>query len=207
MAMGEADGFSSSFAEEIKFCPPCFSASCRPDINDRRTMKREDSLDTFVADHPADDKGLVYAPAFAGNYCAGEYLNTLFAAFFNTAADIHHITHLKVRNSFPERFAFNGIQHFCFCHFRCFSFFCHIPALSTCYRTSNKPSQLSLYIATFDSIHESKRLIYPVFSERQALFEKKTTAKDRYCRCRCVSFHNKTYGHFGRIIRRVSRCR
>ncbi len=107
--VGESDGFTSSLAEVIQFCSPCFAASDGPDIENVWRMKREDSFDALVIDNPPDCEVFVNAAALAGDYCAGKYLRALFVAFSDTTVDIYNITYFEVRYIFLQTFAFNRI--------------------------------------------------------------------------------------------------
>ena len=72
-------------------------------------MQREDSLDTLVGNDPPDREVFVNAPAFTGNYRAGEYLRSLFVALFNPAVNLDNITYLEVRDFVLERLALDGV--------------------------------------------------------------------------------------------------
>ena len=72
-------------------------------------MQREDSLDTLVGNDPPDREVFVNAPAFTGNYRAGEYLRSLFVALFNPAVNLDNITYLEVRDILFQAFAFNSV--------------------------------------------------------------------------------------------------
>ena len=107
--LGELDGFSASVAQIIELGPPCFAASDRLYIDDVWRMKREDSFDALVGDDPADREVFVNAPAFAGDYRAGEYLRSLFVALFNPAVYLYKITYLEVGELVLETLALNGV--------------------------------------------------------------------------------------------------
>jgi len=109
VSLSESNRLAGPLAEEIQFCTPCFAASNRLDIEYVRRMKREDSLHAFVIDDSPHRKGLVNAPPLSGDYRAGEYLNTLFVAFSDSAMNINHIAYFKMRCIFPETLAFDGI--------------------------------------------------------------------------------------------------
>jgi len=63
-------------------------------------MKWKYSFDALIADYPADREGFVYAASFAGDYGAGEDLNSLFITLFDTAMDVYCITYFKMRYIF-----------------------------------------------------------------------------------------------------------
>jgi hypothetical protein len=77
-------------------------------------VKGEDSLDALIAYDSADGEGFVDTSASACDYDAGEYLQTLFVAFPDSAVDVHGIAYFEVRYIFLKAFAFNSIQHLCF---------------------------------------------------------------------------------------------
>jgi hypothetical protein len=114
VAMRELDGLSGSLAEEIEFCPSCFSASNRLYVHNIRRMKREYSLYALVVDNSAYRESLVNPAAPAGDYCAGKDLNPLLVAFPDSAAYIYRIAYFKMRYVFLETFTFDSIQNFSF---------------------------------------------------------------------------------------------
>jgi len=73
-------------------------------------MQREDSFDTFVADHAAYGEGLVDSAAPASYYGSAEYLRSHLFALFDAAFDVNGIAYLKIRNLFLEALAFNSVQ-------------------------------------------------------------------------------------------------
>ena len=73
-------------------------------------MKREDSLNAFITHDAPDNERFVYSPSSACNYCAGEYLNAFFVAFFNSAVDVDGIPYFEMRNMLLEAFIFNSVQ-------------------------------------------------------------------------------------------------
>ncbi len=98
--MSEADGFAGSLAEEIEFCTSRFATSDRPDIDDVRGMQGEYSFDTLVIDDSPHCEGFIDSAASTGDYCAGEYLYTLFVAFLDAATDIDGIAYFEMRYLF-----------------------------------------------------------------------------------------------------------
>ena len=72
-------------------------------------MQWEDSFDTLVGDDSSNGEGFVNPPAFAGDYCAGKDLRSLFVALFNPAMDLDDITYLKVRDLALKTLALNGV--------------------------------------------------------------------------------------------------
>ena len=114
MAMSESDGLSGTFAKVIELCPPCFSASYRPNIKDVGGMQREYSFDAFVIDDSADGECFVNTAALPCDYGASEYLHAYFVALFYAAADIHRVAYFEVRYLFLQTFVFNGIEHLSF---------------------------------------------------------------------------------------------
>ena len=109
MPVSQLDGLAGSLAEEIEFRTPCFAASEWSDIDDIGRMKGEDSLHAFVIYDSPHSEGFVNPPASACDYRAGEYLNPLFIAFFDSAADIYRIAYFEVWYIALEPFAFDGI--------------------------------------------------------------------------------------------------
>ncbi len=112
--MSEADGLSGAFAKVIELCPPCFSASDRPDIKDVGGMQREDSFDALVFDDSSDGECFVNSAAFPCDYGASEYLYAYFVAFLYAATDIYGVANFKVWNFTLYTFALNGVEHLSF---------------------------------------------------------------------------------------------
>lgn len=112
--VGQLDGLAGPIAQIIELGPPLFTAADRLDIEDVGRMQREDTLDALVIDDPADREGCVDAPAFARDDRAGEYLRSLFVAFFDPAVNIDDVADLEMRDTGLETLAFNGIQYFSF---------------------------------------------------------------------------------------------
>jgi len=108
--MSEPDGLSCAFAEVIELCPPCFTASDRPDIKDVGGIQREDSFDALVVDDSSDSKCFVDSPAFSCNYGSCEYLYAYFVAFLYAATDIYGVANFKVRQLLLYTFALYGIE-------------------------------------------------------------------------------------------------
>lgn len=108
--VSQFDRFTCSLAEEIKFRPSCLAASHRPDIYNVGRMKWENPLHALVIYNSPHGENLVGSTSLAGNDGAGEYLNTLFIAFFNAAVDVNNISNLKVWYILFEAITFNGIQ-------------------------------------------------------------------------------------------------
>jgi hypothetical protein len=73
-------------------------------------MEGEDSLYAFVIYDSADGESFVGASAFAGNNCAGEYLDALLVAFFDYAVHIYGIPYFEIWELFFQAFSFNCIQ-------------------------------------------------------------------------------------------------
>jgi hypothetical protein len=72
-------------------------------------MQREDSFDALITDHSPDGEGFINAPAFAGDYCAGKDLCSLFIALFDTTVYLDDITYLEMRDVALKTFALNGV--------------------------------------------------------------------------------------------------
>jgi len=107
--LGQSYGFAGAFSQVIKFRTFGFAASQRPDVEDIRTIQREDTLDAFIVDDSADGEHLIYAAAFAGNDGAGEDLNTLLVAFDDSAMNINRIAYLEMRDIVFEALALDRI--------------------------------------------------------------------------------------------------
>jgi len=109
MSLGEPYGLAGPATQVIKLGPSGLAASYRLDIEDIGRVKRENSLDTLIADDSPDSECFVNAPAFAGDYCAGKDLRSLFVAFFDTAMNLDDITYLEMWDFALKTFALNGI--------------------------------------------------------------------------------------------------
>jgi hypothetical protein len=107
--LGEFDGLAGPITQIIELRSPGLAASDRPDIDNVGRMQREDSFDALVSDDSPDGEGFVNAPAFAGNDRAGEYLRSLFVAFFNSAVNLYDIAYLEVRDLAFKTLIFNGV--------------------------------------------------------------------------------------------------
>ena len=110
MPLGELYRLSGSLTKVIQLGPSFFTASNRLYIYNVGRVKGEYSLYSFIIYDSSDCKGLVNSAAFAGDYCAGKYLNAFFIAFPDFAADINHITYFKVGCVFFQTLALNGIE-------------------------------------------------------------------------------------------------
>ena len=105
----ESDGLTGPISQVIELGPPGFAASDRLNIENVGRMQRKDSFDALITDDPPDREVFVDTPAFAGDYCAGKYLRSLFVAFFNTAMDFDNIAYLEVGDLALKAFALNGV--------------------------------------------------------------------------------------------------
>jgi hypothetical protein len=107
--LSEPDGLAGPISQIIELCPPGLTASYWPDIEDIGRMQRENSLDTLVTDDSPDGEGFINAPAFTGDYRAGEDLCSLFVALSNAAMNLDDITYLEVRDFALKTFALDGV--------------------------------------------------------------------------------------------------
>jgi hypothetical protein len=108
--MSEPDGLSGAFAKVIELCPPCFSASDRPDIKNVGGIQWEYSFDALVIDDPADGECFVNSAASPCDYGACEYLYALFVALLYGTTDIYGVAYFKVWYFLLYTFALNGVQ-------------------------------------------------------------------------------------------------
>ena len=97
MLMWKFDGFPASLPQIIQLCTPCSATANRLYIHDIRAMQRKDSFHTFAAYHTPHREGFVDSAASAGDYCSGEYLDTLLIAFPDPAVHVNGIADFEVR--------------------------------------------------------------------------------------------------------------
>lgn len=110
--LGEFDALTGAAPEVVEFCPACFTASYRSNIDDVWGMNREYPFNAFVADYTPYSERLVGSSSAARNDGTAKYLDTGFVAFFDPALYLDNITYLKVRELFFEALAFNKIHNF-----------------------------------------------------------------------------------------------
>ncbi len=112
--MCELDGFSGAFAEEVEFCSSGLSASNRLYIDDIGRVKREDTLDTFAAYHPAYGEHFIDPTSLAGDYRAVKDLDTFLLAFFDLVVDVNDIADFEIRHVFFQALGFDSVEQFGF---------------------------------------------------------------------------------------------
>jgi len=112
--LGQPDGLARPVAQVVQLGPPGLAASDRPDVEHIGRVQRENPLDAFVIDDPPDRKALIDAAALAGDNRTGEYLRTFLVSLSDSAANVHDVAYLEVRNLALETFTFNCIQYFGF---------------------------------------------------------------------------------------------
>jgi len=110
MPLGELYRLSGPLTKIIQLGPSFFTASNRLYVYNVGRVKGEYSLYSFIVHDSSDCKGLVNAAAFAGDYCAGKYLNAFFIAFPDFTADINHIAYFEMGRIFFQTFTFNSID-------------------------------------------------------------------------------------------------
>ena len=96
--LGQPHRFTGSFPQKIQLGTPGLAASDRFDIENIRAVNREYSLDTFIANDPANRKHLVDTTPLTSDDSTVENLCPDLTAFFDPAVNFDNITYLEVRN-------------------------------------------------------------------------------------------------------------
>jgi len=110
MTLREPDRLTRAIAQVIQLGSSRFSASDRCYAQNIRRVKRENSLDAFLAHHPAYGESLVDSAAFACYHRAVKNLSADLVALFDSALHIDNIAYLEMRNPALQALILNGVE-------------------------------------------------------------------------------------------------